>query len=200
LPRVLERDESVLYVATKSPQWAQYTLDFAGDRLRSVDAKIAGLTAEDVSRAWGAPLGAGPELFVLDRARGVHALTELRPEGMPLELTIAPMIELASLVGHDPTKVAGIQVIGRPLGDVMHDFAPRAQRQASDHSYELPATEYGRGPTTLSFHSDGAVVDSWTLEGLDHSALETCKQTWGTDPRVHIDDDARSVRVSPIPS
>lgn len=172
----------------------QYEAQFVNGRLQSVAMWLHGITANDVWQAWGAPFDSGKQLVVIDHERGLRAVVQPWATESPLRLTIEPMVSLGSLIDPDPTKVAGVQVIGRPVVDVMRDFEPRAFGQEARTSFMLPSTEYSdSGPTTLTFYSNEAgVVDGWNLAGILFdpndaawaAVLATYAKAWGDKVEV----------------
>lgn len=184
----------------------QYQVYFVDDRLTSVEMELDGVTAKDVWKAWGAPFDTGKELVVTDPERGLRAVVEPFATDSPLSLKIEPMVSLGSLIDPDPRKVAGVQVIGRPIADVMRDFKPRAVAQTATTTYELPSTEYSfGGDTSLTFYRDEAgVVDGWNLDGILYdpndaawdAVMATYAKAWGD--KVEVEEQRVVFRRKPL--
>lgn len=203
--------------------WIDHQLEYLagkhGDmtyRVTLTDGKLTNATIalsikrDELVRAWGASMmtrSTGAKIF-LDRTKHVRGVV-VDDNVSPISISLEPYVPLDSIVDHDPTKLFGTQVVGRPVVDVIKDIEPHSIER-SDWTFDLPPTEYADESTSLTLYTDDdEIVTSWLLDktayrpstemSLDLEAL--AQKLWGdatpVDPRFKYTAGASQIIVDP---
>lgn len=97
-------------------------------RVRDVRVSVKGRTLKDLEREWGParPLGSGS---YFDAPTGLAATVVDHeandPEGVTISIEFHAYVPLEQLLDADPTHLAGVKVLGRPVDQVTRELGTR---------------------------------------------------------------------------
>ena len=203
---------------------ATYEVRFSNGRASKIAIQLLHRNADELAKAWGPGIDSGDDMqHYLDAAHGTRV--DVMPKALSFEFV--PMIPFATLLGPDGGTVQGVKLIGRPVKDVLADFAalPVVGENAmplgtSGHGgmvKGLPATEWTRSlGAQLQFGAgaDGN-VESWNLmlmydDEVTTPVLAAFEHAWGKPtedgadtlvygkaPAIRVDRQLLTLSVAP---
>jgi hypothetical protein len=196
-------------IATEREGDATYTIAFVDGRVDRMAIAIAKHSADELWQAWGSPGdvdAAGTHQF-WDRPHGMRAdVSSIEPDAFTVAFVhYVPLAKL--LEGNDVGAIDHVQILGRPLADVVHDLGAHhypVRRDDDQHASILfPRDDWSASGIELSLTvSAGPNVDQYALSDVASPKLDAILTTrygeptkaddGGVDyyqhPRVHLAD------------
>ncbi len=181
---------------------AVYKVDLdKSERVREVRVSVRGRTLKELENEWGParPPGSG---FYFDATSGLAAIVavpDANPDGETLRLEFTAYVPLEQLLDADPTYLAGVKVLGRPVDQVTRELGTQFQVDDSMTNPQGDATLRSRAPTEYSqerahlwLDTSKGVVTSWVLlpgvwvddEIVLQEIMPLLTKLWGAKPEV----------------